>query len=71
MFKNTNNLKKRFAQIAATGAAIVPAISHAALDTAVTDSITATQADIVQAGGLLIGLAVVGLGLRWVKGMFF
>ena len=59
------------------GAASVPALllgaqsSHAALAVGVTDSITAATADITEAGGLLIGLAAVVLGLRWVKAMFF
>lgn len=30
-----------------------------------------TQADILTVGGLIIGLAVVALGIRWVKATFF
>lgn len=45
--------------------------THAALATEVTDAITAATADIVQAGGLLIALAAVMLGLRWTRGAFF
>lgn len=45
--------------------------AHAALPTAVTDAIDDATADITTAGGLLIGLAALGLGLRWIKGMFF
>jgi hypothetical protein len=51
--------------------ALVSQSSHAALDVGVTDAITAATADITEAGGLLIGIAAVVLGLRWVKAMFF
>ena len=64
---------KRSHQIALVGvpALVGSSLANAALDTAVTDSITAAQADIVQAGGLIIGIAAVVMGLRWVKAMFF
>ena len=59
----------------ATGSAVVltvqAGVANAALDVAVTDAMTATQADIVEAGGLIIVLAVVAMGLRWVKATFF
>jgi hypothetical protein len=64
---------KRFLQAGAVGA-IALGLSggaSAALDTAVTDAITASQADLVTAGGLIIAMAAVAMGLRWVKATFF
>jgi len=61
--------------LVAAGSAVVltvqAGVANAALDAAVTDAMTATQADIVEAGGLIIVLAVVAMGLRWVKATFF
>lgn len=72
MFKNMKTYKKKLLQTGVAGGSVLSTgLANAALSTGVTDSITATSADMVEAGGLLIGLAVVGLGLRWVKGMFF
>lgn len=45
--------------------------SFAALDTAVTTAISGAQADVVEAGGLIIGMAAAAMGLRWVKATFF
>jgi hypothetical protein len=53
------------------GLAVVGASAHAALPEGVTTQFTSTQADIVEAGGLIIGLAVVAMGIRWVKATFF
>lgn len=66
-------LKKIGGIVAASGVAslamVVPA--HAALDAAVTSAVATTSADITEAGTLLIGLAVVAMGVRWVKATFF
>ncbi|MCB0482680.1 MAG: hypothetical protein KDC83_14725 [Flavobacteriales bacterium] len=56
---------------AAASAMVISAPSHAALATEVTDAITAAQGDIVTAGGLIIAMAAVAMGLRWVKATFF
>ena len=45
--------------------------SFAALSTEVTTAITNSQADVVEAGGLIIAMAAVAMGLRWVKATFF
>jgi hypothetical protein len=65
------NRNKVLAALGVAPLAIGAQVSNAALATGVTDSITAATADITEAGGLLIGLAAVVLGLRWVKAMFF
>lgn len=39
--------------------------------TAITASIASATTDITAVGTLLIGLAAVSLGIRWVKAMFF
>jgi hypothetical protein len=53
------------------GLATYGVVSNAAVDVAVTDAIAAAQADIVTVGSLLIGVAAVAMGLRWVKATFF
>jgi hypothetical protein len=59
----------------ATGAVMVaatmPAVSHAALDVAVTDAMSASVADMVAVGGLVISAAATAFGIRWVKAQFF
>ena len=45
--------------------------ASAALSTEVTTAITNSQADVVEAGGLIIAMAAVAMGLRWVKATFF
>lgn len=45
--------------------------ANAALDAAVTTAVGTTSADITEAGTLIIGLAVVAMGVRWVKATFF
>jgi hypothetical protein len=45
--------------------------SMAALDPAVPTAVATTSADITEAGTLIIGLAVVAMGVRWVKATFF
>jgi len=71
MLKKMLEAKKALSVAALSGSALISTHASAALGTGVTDAMTATTADVVEAGGLLIGLAVIGLGLRWVKGMFF
>lgn len=46
-------------------------VAMAALDASVTTAIGTTSADITEAGTLIIGLAVVAMGVRWVKATFF
>lgn len=72
-----NTLKSWFASKVGAAVAVMSALclvsfnASAALDAAVTTAITNTQGDITEAGSLLIGLAVVAMGLRWVKATFF
>jgi hypothetical protein len=72
--KTLNVSKRMMKKLAAGGAAVsamvvVPA--HAALDAAVTTQVATTSADITEAGTLLVGLAVVAMGMRWLKATFF
>lgn len=39
--------------------------------TAVTAEIAGVKADILEVGGLIIGLAVTAMGIRWVRATFF
>lgn len=55
----------------ALGTLAIASGANAALDTAVTTAISGSQADMVEAGGLLVIAAATVMGLRWVKGMFF
>lgn len=72
MKRLVNILKSRLGKLTAGATALVAAgQSHAALDTAVTTAISDAQADIVTAGGLIITMAAVAMGLRWVKATFF
>ncbi|SIS44643.1 major capsid protein [Neptunomonas antarctica] len=64
-------MKKLAAGGVAVSGLVVMASANAALDAAVTTQIATTSADITEAGTLLIGLAVVAMGLRWVKATFF
>ncbi len=69
-----NTSKRMLKKLAAGGAAVsamVAGSAHAALDTAVTTQVATTSADITEAGTLIIGLAVVAMGVRWVKATFF
>lgn len=59
------------AAAAAPVALMISAHSNAALDAAVTTAVGTTSADISEAGTLIIGLAVVAMGVRWVKATFF
>lgn len=71
--KRSHQLVKKYFGKASAGvtALVVAGQSHAALDAAVTTAITDSQADIVTAGGLIIAMAAVAMGLRWVKATFF
>lgn len=65
---------KTFAKLATLFSGITLATSAAAVsvvDAGVTTQIADTQTDIVTVGGLIIGLAVVAMGVRWVKATFF
>ena len=64
------NLRTKVAAVGASLAAFsLPTL--AALDVGVTTAISDSQADVVEAGGLIIGMAAVAMGLRWVKAQFF
>lgn len=64
-------MMKKLLSVGLGSLAVVGNSAFAALPTAVTDQFTATTADITEAGGLIIGLAVVAMGIRWVKATFF
>lgn len=69
------NLKSKFVStVAAAGAAALSA-SHSmavsVVDGTVTSQIDDTQADILTVGAAIIGLAVIAMGIRWVKATFF
>lgn len=64
------NLRTKAAVFGATLASVsLPSL--AALDVAVTTAISDAQADVVEAGGLIIIMAAAAMGLRWVKATFF
>lgn len=50
---------------------VISAQSNAAVDAAVTTAITDLSADVSTVGAALIGVAVVAMGLKWLKAMFF
>lgn len=60
-----------FSAIGAVSLALASSPSFAALSTEVTTAISDAQADLVTAGGLIIAMAAVAMGLRWVKATFF
>lgn len=64
-------LRNKLAAAVAAPLALVAGPSFAALDASVTTAIGNASADITEAGGLIIGLAVVAMGIRWVKATFF
>jgi hypothetical protein len=47
------------------------AFAVSVVDAGVSTQISDTQTDIITVGGLVIGLAVVAMGIRWVKATFF
>jgi hypothetical protein len=49
----------------------VPLTAIAAIDPAVTTAMSEVSSDITTIGGLIITLAAVALGIRWVKATFF
>jgi hypothetical protein len=49
----------------------VPLSAMAAIDVAVTTAMGEVSSDITTIGGLIITLAAVALGIRWVKATFF
>lgn len=67
------NLRTKVAAVGATLGlgSVLSSGAYAALATEVTTSITNAQADMTEAGGLLIASAALVMGLRWVKAMFF
>lgn len=54
-----------------TACAVLSSPTFAALDVGVTTAISDAQANVVEAGGLIIGMAAAAMGLRWVKATFF
>mgnify|MGYP001496581510 CR=1 FL=1 len=70
-----DSVKKQGAKVGAVvvgaGSMVMAGAANAALDAAVTTEISNTSANITEAGTLIIGLAVVAMGVRWVKATFF
>lgn len=64
-------MKKLAAGGTAVAAMVCAASANAALDASVGTAVAGTSADITEAGTLMIGLAVVAMGVRWVKATFF
>lgn len=62
---------KAFAVGAGTTLAVASGSAMAELPAEVTTEIASVKADITSAGALIIGLAVVAMGIRWVKATFF
>lgn len=52
-------------------ALVLSSQANAALDAGIATAVATTSADITEAGVLIIGLAVVAMGVRWVKATFF
>lgn len=64
---------KLVAGVSAASAGLLGAGQAAAsvLPSDISSQFSDTQGDILTVGGLIIGLAVVALGIRWVKATFF
>jgi len=72
--KMLNVSRRRAKQLVSSGvavAAVTAGAAYAELPAAVATEIATVKADISTAGGLIIGLAVVAMGIRWVKATFF
>ena len=65
------NNRLKVALSGATLASVIAMPSQAALDAAVGTAVAGVSADITEAGVLIIGLAAVAMGVRWVKATFF
>jgi hypothetical protein len=67
------NLKVHFLLLftAVVAGLAVPLTAMAAIDAAVTTAMAEVSTDITTIGGLIITLAAVALGIRWVKATFF
>ena len=64
------NLRSKVALLGAPVAAVsLP--SSAAIDTTVTDAITAAGVDIGTIGAAMLGLAVIAMTYKWLKASFF
>lgn len=57
--------------VAVASLLLASSASFAAIDAGVTTAISEVSADITTVGGLIIGLAVVAMGIKWVKATFF
>ena len=64
-------MKRLILASSAISGLIATSMANAALDPAVTAAVATTSGDITEAGTLIIGLAVVAMGVRWVKATFF
>ena len=65
---------KLLTSIATVGGSMLAATNAFAVsvvDAGVATQVADTQTDIITVGGLVIGLAVVAMGIRWVKATFF
>lgn len=60
-----------FKSTVVAGLTLAAAQSHAALDAAVTTAMANTSADIAELGVIIIGIAAVAMGFKWLKGMIF
>lgn len=62
---------KTLRYIVPAGLLLAAGSASAQLSTEVTTAIASSQADVTEAGGLIIAMAAVAMGLRWVKATFF
>lgn len=72
--KMLNVSRRRAKQLVNSGvavAAVAAGSAYAELPADVATEIATVKTDITTAGGLIIGLAVVAMGIRWVKATFF
>lgn len=57
--------------VSAAALALAASSASAAVDVGVTTAIGTLSTDLATIGGLIIGLAVVAMGIRWTKATFF
>lgn len=55
------------AALAGVGAAVMPAVSFAALDAAVTTELATSKTDILTLGGIIFGIAVAIVLYKWLR----
>lgn len=66
-----NSLFKKAGLITVGVGASVAASADSILPADLSTTVAGIQSDILIVGGLIIGLAVVAMGIRWVKATFF